>query len=120
MAEVANSIRIFMPKNAKRWKVIEEMEALLDRKAGLLYRHLPIQECPPRDELEMLLNTSLAFERELMPAWYKTPRGETAHRESFWRIVDEKKEFCSVDVNAVLANKTSWDEVLSYLAERVE
>ena len=109
-----------IPKNAKRSEIVEKMEEYLDRKVGLLYRHLPFEECPPGHELEMLLNISLNFERALMPEWYQSPGGQVAHRESFWRLANEKREFCSVDVEAVVSNKTSWEEVLNYLAQRVD
>lgn len=107
-----------LPKTSNRWEIIEELQTYLDRKVGLLYRQLPFEYCPPKDELEMLLNISLALEREIMPDWYLSPGEEKAHRDSFWRIANQKKEFCSVDMNAIFENKTSWDDILGYLAER--
>lgn len=100
-----------------RARIVKEMTSHFQGKLNLPFRHLPLT-CPPRDELEKLLNTSLTFEKNLMPDWYQTSDGEEAHRKYFWRMADERKEFCSVNTTAVFENRSTWKEVLEYLSSR--
>jgi hypothetical protein len=70
--------------------------------------------CPPKDRLEALLTKSLAFEKYILPEFYASPEGEVEHRESFWKLVEEKV-FCWVDKETLLNGKESWSEVLGAL-----
>lgn len=95
--------------------VVKEMEEYFQGKLNLTYRHLPLQ-CPPRSGLERLLKISLAKEEAILPDFYKSPNGKQAHIESFWQAANDRKEFCTVDVESVLGNRTSWEEVLKVMA----
>jgi len=74
--------------------------------------HLPLL-CPPRNELEALLNKSLAFEQMIMPKFYNTPLGKEKHIEEFWEMADKKKSFCHVDTDRLFQNASSWEQVLN-------
>ena len=106
-----------LDKSEKRSRIVKDMTKYFQGELNLPFRHLPLR-CPPRAELEKLLNISLTFEKKLMPEWYLLPDGEQSHRDSFWRTADERKEFCSVNSTAVFHNKSTWEEVLEYLANR--
>ena len=69
--------------------------------------------CPPRNELEMLLNKSLAFEQKVMPKFYNSPLGKEKHIQKFWEMVDKKKVFCHVDTDKLFQNVSSWEQVLN-------
>lgn len=116
LATIAHQKGLLHPQ-AQRLEVVAKMQQYLQHQHGIEYRHLPLRDCPSRHELEQLLNISLRMERELLPDWYDSPYGEPVHRGTFWRIADEKKEFCDIDVSTALANKTSWQEVLQGLVE---
>jgi len=74
--------------------------------------------CPRRIELEKLLDKSLKFEALMVPDFFKSDKGESMHRNSFWKMVDEKKELCNVNVDELLKGKKSWGDVLEYLAKK--
>jgi len=105
-----------VPPNASRSELMLQLEDYFAER-DLSFRHLPHKYCPSQDEAEALLNTSLALEREWMPEWYASPHGEGEHRETFWRLVHDK-EFCTVDVDAVTANRTNWKDMLEALARQ--
>jgi len=81
---------------------------------GRTYSDLPLS-CPNRKLLEDLLHKSLEFEEKMMPEFYRSPEGEKTHRQEFWYQADVKKIFCDVDVDQVLANTTTWSQVLTRL-----
>lgn len=70
--------------------------------------------CPSNDELEELLDLSLAFEKKLLPDFYSRAGEEAKHRAAFWKKV-KAKDFCHVNVDRVLDGKSSWQEVLESL-----
>lgn len=64
--------------------------------------------CPPRDQLDILLERSLVKEEQLWPpnlaeAW------RASHVEAFERAVAAKK-FCWIDINATLTTQPQWKE----------
>lgn len=61
---------------------------------------LPMK-CPSKAELQPLLQRSLELESKILPDFYKSPLGKTAHEQDFWQAVDNHK-FCSINVQAVL------------------
>jgi hypothetical protein len=73
--------------------------------------------CPPKDQLEAFLNKSLAFEQYILPDFYDTPQGEAEHRESFWKLAKEDRNFCWVDTETLLNGTKRWEEVLGRLKE---
>ena len=81
---------------------------------GLKITDLPLK-CPNRSDLELVLQRTLELEEMMMPAFFKSARGEVELRRSFWVLADEMKEFCSVDIDQLFYNKTWWDEVLNSL-----
>ena len=64
--------------------------------------------CPNRTTLESFLESSLALESRVFPALFESERGEIAHRNDFWKHVQQGK-YCSVDVNAAVRNQTYRD-----------
>jgi hypothetical protein len=79
---------------------------------GRSWIDLPLK-CPTAMELEGLLNISLAKEKDLLPDFFRDREDE--HRSSFWRVANEKKAFCSVDLESLFRNKDSWQDVLDSL-----
>lgn len=53
--------------------------------------------CPTQEQLEVLLNASLLWEKELMSEMHS----EEEHITSFWKRVDAKK-YCFIDAQATL------------------
>lgn len=76
---------------------------------GLQLVDLPLL-CPPRSNLNELLQKSLLMERIL---WGSD--GEAEHTREFWELADTRKEFCSVDTQRLLEGKSSWEQVMEYL-----
>ena len=73
---------------------------------------LPIR-CPPKTQLERLLERSLEFEALLMPEFSETSLGREEHRRLFWDVwLSQKKLFCWVDIERLFQNATSWNEIL--------
>lgn len=73
--------------------------------------------CPRRSDLEVLLQKSLVMERVVLgPDTLRLER-EKEHRRDFWRLADERKEFCSVNTQQLLRGKTSWKEVENFLRQ---
>jgi len=81
---------------------------------GLTYLDLPLK-CPNRKFLEGILHKSLEFEEKMMPEFYRSPGVEKNHRQEFWYQADIRKKFCDIDVDKVLANMTTWSQVLTRL-----
>jgi len=74
---------------------------------------LPLS-CPPKNELEVLLNKSLAFEELVLPDFYNTPLGKEEHIRLFWDTwLGEKNIFCWVNSDQLFRNATTWDEILN-------
>eukprot|EP00525_Craspedostauros_australis_P013273 CAMPEP_0198112500 /NCGR_PEP_ID=MMETSP1442-20131203/4344_1 /TAXON_ID= /ORGANISM="Craspedostauros australis, Strain CCMP3328" /LENGTH=347 /DNA_ID=CAMNT_0043769295 /DNA_START=32 /DNA_END=1075 /DNA_ORIENTATION=+ len=71
--------------------------------------------CPPDNELEELLNMSLAIEKEWMPERRVSPDGEAAHRSAFHRTAYVKREYCEVDMGRLFEGVTTWDGLLEAL-----
>jgi len=94
--EMSNRTRYEMTQDLKR----HHHSAGLDR--------MPVK-CPHRVLLEKLLEKSLAFERLIMPDFSTTPEGEAMHKRDFWAM---EKQYCTVDVDALLAGKSHWNEVV--------
>ena len=87
---------------------------------------LPHLQCPSRPELERLLSKSLALERMVLDHDNEDEDDEAAtimarkereqhHRDAFWRMAEEQRQFCWVDAKALLKEKKSWDQVLEAL-----
>jgi len=75
-------------------------------------QNLPLL-CPPREELEVLLNKSLAFEELILPEFYNTPLGKDEHIRLFWdNWVKQKKTYCWVDTDRLFQDATSWVQIL--------
>ena len=106
-----------LPSGMKRTEAIQSMERHWNKELGLSYRDLPLIECPPHHELELLLNISLTFERDLLSEWHHALGilSVTDHRENFWHLALEEKVFCSVDIKGIVDNKTSWEDILQSL-----
>lgn len=74
---------------------------------------LPIV-CPPRSQLEQLLDKSLAMEELVMPDFFASPLGKEEHSRIFWNIwLQEKKQFCWVDIDRLFQGATSWDVIIN-------
>jgi hypothetical protein len=73
---------------------------------------LPLQ-CPSKDQVLPLLETSKRLEREFLPDFYQSPHGEQALAMKFWKDVDNRK-FCTVDTKAVL-DQPYWQTFLHNL-----
>ena len=98
-----------------RHKVVQHMEDYFQQELNLTISQLPLK-CPPHAELEQLLNISISLERQI---WNMTDNEvEAAHREDFWNMANNRKDFCNVDVHAILDDKSSWKEVMEFLAMR--
>lgn len=72
---------------------------------------LPLH-CPRRSDLEALLQKSITMERVLLGTNLER---EGQHQRDFWRLADDRKEFCSVDTQRLLHRKASWKQVLEHL-----
>lgn len=78
---------------------------------------LPMYECPPRRQLQELLNKTLGIREKYMVANARNQsrRTDDEIRNHFWRLVDETFVFCQVDTQRLLHGSSSWDEVLGRL-----
>ena len=79
-------------------KVGEEFQKQMEAK-GFVEDDLP-KECLTKEELTLLLDVSLAYEKILLPDTYASG-GSEATREHFGKTLAADK-FCSVDIQAVL------------------
>jgi len=98
---------------AARNELANHHEALQTKnatKAGTMMR-LPLV-CPPTNELEELLNKSLAFEQKVIPKFYNTPLGKDAHTHQFWEMAIKNKAFCRVDTDRLFETVSSFEQVL--------
>lgn len=100
--------------NRSRSQMVADLQSYHQQDLGLSFRDLPLL-CPTQGQLEDLLTVSLSYEQRLMGAWYQSPNGEGEHRNSFWRVANDTKSFCSVNVDAILHQKTSWEQILQSL-----
>lgn len=109
-------------RTEERYVVLRKMEKYFDHEFGrdIAYADLPLRDCPSTDELQKLLNFSLAMEQKLVPSYFDSPEGEPEHRNAFWKMVDAKREFCAVDTEAALEGKTTWQQVLESLVSRAK
>eukprot|EP00525_Craspedostauros_australis_P010223 CAMPEP_0198128330 /NCGR_PEP_ID=MMETSP1442-20131203/49063_1 /TAXON_ID= /ORGANISM="Craspedostauros australis, Strain CCMP3328" /LENGTH=172 /DNA_ID=CAMNT_0043788471 /DNA_START=22 /DNA_END=540 /DNA_ORIENTATION=- len=101
----------FTQQNAHRLKQTEKLAEYHGSQLNLTLADLPLI-CPKEEELQKLLDISLALEKKWMPQWHATPQGEAAHRASFDRIARKKREFCTVDMDKLFANVRTWDGLL--------
>merc|ERR1712176_889704 len=77
---------------------VTELERYHTETLGLSARkNLPLL-CPPRSELQSLLDKSWRFEELVVPGFFATNLGREEHIRTFWSSVDEKKPYCWLDV----------------------
>eukprot|EP00977_Amphora_coffeiformis_P000046 scaffold11_cov142-Amphora_coffeaeformis.AAC.1 len=101
------------PEDTKRKSVLDEAT-----KYDIKFQDLPLV-CPSRDELEKLLNRSIALEQTILPDFHHSPLGEKTHRDEFWYVTDVKKGFCSLDQTAdLIGDSKSWSELLEMYSSR--
>lgn len=65
-------------------------------------RDFPIV-CPNRKDLISFLKQSIDLERQIIPEFHETDRGERQHRKDFWRDVD-RKIYCDIDTTKILCD----------------
>ena len=97
--------------NQTRFGAATALENYHATKLGLSFPDLPL-DCPKQHELLKLLNHSLGLERNILPTLYRSPDGEATHREAFSYLAHDLKQFCSVKVDQLLQNVSSWEELL--------
>jgi len=76
-----------------------------------------VKKCLPQEVLDEILETSLKYEKELLPDFYASPSGEAALRLDF-----EKKSqnaFCSVDTD-VIFESSEWMDFFKSLQTELE
>uniref|UniRef100_A0A7S1Z3S5 Uncharacterized protein n=1 Tax=Ditylum brightwellii TaxID=49249 RepID=A0A7S1Z3S5_9STRA len=82
---------------------------------GLKPNDLPLI-CPSDAEIEQILNASLDHQericRNVEAKCNEEAKDMIRHQSNFWKSIDEKKKFCTVDTNKVL-KETQWIEFLS-------
>ena len=64
-------------------------------------------KCPPQEVLDFLLDVSIRAERELVPDFFSSPRGETELKLDFEK--KSKTTLCEVDIAAML-NESEWKQ----------
>lgn len=70
-------------------------------------------KCPPKKELDSLLNETLHLEQLILPDFAAS--NEDSLRSDFDKLVSFPPNFCEVDVEAVLQpNFASWEELLDH------
>ena len=75
-------------------------------------RHLPLV-CPTKTQLQPLLEKTIKLEQLIVPGFFRHPLlGKEALITSFWKLVNDKKSFCELDLDRLFQNTTSWDDLL--------
>jgi hypothetical protein len=60
--------------------------------------------CMSPQQLSNLLESSLEFERRVLPEWFELPQGEQQHRAQFDKYVSEHR-FCSINANEAILDE---------------
>jgi hypothetical protein len=60
--------------------------------------------CMSPQQLSKLLETSIEFERRILPEWFQTPQGEQQHRAQFDKYVSEHR-FCSINAKEAIRDE---------------
>jgi len=102
-------------RNMTRIEATDWFEHYFEVELGKSYTDLPLL-CPPDEQLERLLNRSLAMEEELLPALEQNASVQQ-HRSSFYHSAYEKREYCWVRTKLVLRQLKSWDELVQRLKQ---
>ena len=80
------------------------------------FRKLKLK-CPHRQLLDFLLDVSIRAERELVPDFFSSPRGETELKLDFEKR--SKTTLCEVDIAAML-NESGWKQFFTKLNMQLE
>lgn len=97
-----------------RHEVVLAVQRHQEEVLGLTVGDFDVQ-CPSQDDLETLLNASLAAEAETLPDFYA--RHEETHRSTFWKAARETKKYCWIDSAKVLAQET-WIQFFQNLTKQ--
>ena len=107
-------LNITSNSNVLRCKAIAMATKYHERVMNETSKDLP-QICPKTEELEEFLKMSLDFEKELLPEFYNSPKGEKAHRANFWKAV-AKHKYCWIDLDTALQD-TRWEPFFHSLSK---
>lgn len=76
--------------------------------------------CPPKEQLQVLLDRSLDLERRVMSHGEYATNHRQEHTDAFWKAATVQKKYCWVDVDRLLEDATSWQQVLDERLTRDE
>jgi len=97
-------------QNQTRKDTNRECEYFLEAN-NVTHADLPLR-CPTQSMLEYLLKKSLAFEQMMVPEFFASDLGKAEHNQSFWKMANERREFCDVSTEKLLEGESSWNGVL--------